>query len=447
MGDEGDDLFTIKLIRFNGKTVPTLCQNQNGPCPLLAIANVLLLRGHLCLDHTLKVVPLSQIISKTGSLITSRNQTGLADVQLGGNFQCTIDEALKLLPSLKSGLDVNCKFTSPTAFEYTEGLTFFDLLDITLCHGWVVSSNDDETYPVVYPLSYNQLVEKVIVYRELCLNCDSIAKERDDLDRATLDEMRSHARIFNGNDLSPVTHTSPSKDVTTAILPTRRRHSETLTSLLVKPLPRSSSWAPERNLDLTEQKAMSGDNRPHASRDGDQALSTQQHQLSRAEIQSLLFEGQVLLRLVTEDAAQLTFEGLLQIHECLKEGELAILFRNNHFSTIHKINHKLYLLASDIGFSDMRDVVWERLDQVDGNTVYCNEQFQIPQDVPSKPRLPSSASTGTYQQHKQPQEAQGTRTLVSNVSKKEAVAQCAQRIPRETRALSGKKSRKKCFVM
>eukprot|EP00923_Selenidium_pygospionis_P055644 GHVN01096898.1.p1 GENE.GHVN01096898.1~~GHVN01096898.1.p1 ORF type:complete len:122 (+),score=6.82 GHVN01096898.1:182-547(+) len=74
-----------------------------------------------------------------------------------------------------------------------------------------------------------KLVEKVIAYRELCLNCDSIANERDDLDRETLDEMRSHARILNGHDLCPVTHTSPSKEVTTARLPTPRRHSETLT--------------------------------------------------------------------------------------------------------------------------------------------------------------------------------------------------------------------------
>ena len=34
----------IKWIEFNYERLPILLQNQNGPCPLLAIANILLLR-------------------------------------------------------------------------------------------------------------------------------------------------------------------------------------------------------------------------------------------------------------------------------------------------------------------------------------------------------------------------------------------------------------------
>jgi hypothetical protein len=45
--DDGDDnaFFRLKAIGFGGRNVPILAQNENGPCPLLAIANVLLLRG------------------------------------------------------------------------------------------------------------------------------------------------------------------------------------------------------------------------------------------------------------------------------------------------------------------------------------------------------------------------------------------------------------------
>ena len=39
----------IKRIKFLGRTVPIVCQNENGPCPLLALVNVLLLRGHVML--------------------------------------------------------------------------------------------------------------------------------------------------------------------------------------------------------------------------------------------------------------------------------------------------------------------------------------------------------------------------------------------------------------
>jgi ubiquitin carboxyl-terminal hydrolase MINDY-1/2 len=36
--------YKVKPIVFKGRRVPIVCQNVNGPCPLLALANVLLLR-------------------------------------------------------------------------------------------------------------------------------------------------------------------------------------------------------------------------------------------------------------------------------------------------------------------------------------------------------------------------------------------------------------------
>jgi hypothetical protein len=44
-----DDVYAVKQTAFLGKPVSVICQNINGPCPLLAICNVLLLRGHLSL--------------------------------------------------------------------------------------------------------------------------------------------------------------------------------------------------------------------------------------------------------------------------------------------------------------------------------------------------------------------------------------------------------------
>ena len=37
--------YKIKRIQFFGREVPVVMQNDNGPCPMLAIANVLLLRN------------------------------------------------------------------------------------------------------------------------------------------------------------------------------------------------------------------------------------------------------------------------------------------------------------------------------------------------------------------------------------------------------------------
>ena len=42
-----DSTFRLKRISYNGRDVPVLMQNENGPCPLLGLSNVLLLRGDI----------------------------------------------------------------------------------------------------------------------------------------------------------------------------------------------------------------------------------------------------------------------------------------------------------------------------------------------------------------------------------------------------------------
>lgn len=39
-----NDIYLVKWIEFNRERLPILLQNINGPCPLLALANILLLR-------------------------------------------------------------------------------------------------------------------------------------------------------------------------------------------------------------------------------------------------------------------------------------------------------------------------------------------------------------------------------------------------------------------
>ncbi len=42
--------YTVKTILFMKRRVPIMMQNQNGPCPLLALANILLLRNQIQLS-------------------------------------------------------------------------------------------------------------------------------------------------------------------------------------------------------------------------------------------------------------------------------------------------------------------------------------------------------------------------------------------------------------
>jgi hypothetical protein len=64
-----------------------------------------------------------------------------------------------------------------------------------------------------------------------------------------------------------------------------------------------------------------------------------------------------------ESASQLTYYGLIELQARLKSNELAILFRNNHFSVIYKqsTDDRLYLLVTDQGYQNHKDIIWETL--------------------------------------------------------------------------------------
>ena len=76
-----------------------------------------------------------------------------------------------------------------------------------------------------------------------------------------------------------------------------------------------------------------------------------------------------------ESASQLTYHGICELNAVMKEGQLAVFFRNNHFSTMVKQGGVLYLLVTDQGFLHQGDVVWESLDSVQGDTVFVDQQF------------------------------------------------------------------------
>lgn len=77
-------------------------------------------------------------------------------------------------------------------------------------------------------------------------------------------------------------------------------------------------------------------------------------------------EGQIIENFLEETASQLTFAGLLALHESIKSHQPCVFFRNNHFSTMLKHNGKLYTLVTDMGYINETTVVWELLDDIAG---------------------------------------------------------------------------------
>ncbi|NWS27014.1 MINY1 hydrolase, partial [Polioptila caerulea] len=143
-------------------------QSENGPCPLLAIMNILLLQwkaSGVKLPPQKEVITAEELMAHLGNCILATQPRDTSEgLQL--NFQQNISDTMTVLPKLSTGLDVNVRFTGVTDFEYTPECIVFDLLNIPLYHGWLVDPQSPEQVRAVGKLSYNQLVEKIITCKQ-----------------------------------------------------------------------------------------------------------------------------------------------------------------------------------------------------------------------------------------------------------------------------------------
>ncbi|VDL73331.1 unnamed protein product [Nippostrongylus brasiliensis] len=85
----------------------------------------------------------------------------------------------------------------------------------------------------------------------------------------------------------------------------------------------------------------------------------------------------LLQEFLLENVTQLTYHGLVGLMEAMRDGELAVLFRNNHFHTIHKRKDLLFLLVSDSGYVSEPSIVWESFNNVDGSSIFLASDFTV----------------------------------------------------------------------
>ncbi|VDK64386.1 unnamed protein product [Onchocerca ochengi] len=252
-----------------GVEYAVVMQNENGPCPLLAVINVLLLRGQIALPRGSTEVSEKKLLQFVADCILRLKPKDIDEAELP-NYEQNVSDVLALIPSLPKGLDVNIHFTGEIhriasnltfsrvkRFEYTPACALFDILNIPLVHGWIIDQADQELLRLVDGLSYNRIVEKIV-------------------------STNNESEIY------------------------------------------------------------------------------------------------MLRNFLDSSASQLTTQGISELLSNLNDGEIAVLFRNNHFQTLAKQKDALYVLVTDMGFLDESTVVWETLDCVDGNSTFVNATFNTP---------------------------------------------------------------------
>ncbi|KAM8876252.1 ubiquitin carboxyl-terminal hydrolase MINDY-2 [Synchiropus picturatus] len=157
----GQSIYHIKWIKWREENTPIITQNENGPCPLLAIMNVLLLAWKVKIPPMMEIITVEQLMEYLGDYILETKPKEISETQRL-NYEQNMSDAMAILHKLQTGLDVNVKFTGVRVFEYTPECIVFDLLDIPLYHGWLVDPQMQDIVKAVGNCSYNQLVEKII---------------------------------------------------------------------------------------------------------------------------------------------------------------------------------------------------------------------------------------------------------------------------------------------
>jgi len=339
-------LYRIKRIIFNDESRPIILQNLNGPCPLLAVCNALLLHGQLRIhpqQTEIAFEELSVLLKEHLQHLISTASSKQSEHKLANLLQNVDDIHSHIIPKLEEGLDINVRFNGCLKFEYTQEVAFFDILNLRLVHGWLYDPQDIVLAQALQDMSYNQAVDFITKdFVKTRTNSAEVAQCRHSPNNS------KNASECSDIDAGDASSTSPA----------------------TSPPAHSDSKSP---LPICEVKP-----------------------LSDAEIAKLVARQGTIRQFLSETQGQLTVHGLTEMHSTINEGEICIHFRNNHFATVVKRNGYLFQLVTDEGIlREAPAIVWQRIGYIDGDDTFLDYNFRVPVSL-ADDGLNDAVSSQTY---------------------------------------------------
>lgn len=302
-------------------------------------------------------LPRDCISSGVASLDDISNVLAEHALHNAGEYSFHLNELLTIFPTLQDGLDVNPKFTrGVSGMEYTSQLTAFEILQIQIVHGWLLDPQDQDMMKLIGNRTYNELVELVIAGKDAEIHLDTVQDEISVFQQQY--EALSRGRVVDDPNAEVV---NPETTAPAAIAPN-----------LMTP-------------NVTE--SVDG-NDQHSVEDPPCGLP-KPIVLNAEAVSDVLREKTTLLKKLEEEATtgtlidnflqstchQLTTYGLMELYKHVEPDSLCVFFRNNHFCSMTKHDGVLYLLVTDLGYANVADIMWEKLDAIDGDTEYMTPTF------------------------------------------------------------------------
>ncbi|EDO19412.1 hypothetical protein Kpol_1002p59 [Vanderwaltozyma polyspora DSM 70294] len=275
--------FETKHIQVNGINKKIILQNENGPCALVALTNILLISpAHAAFATDLvNFVQRSEIVSLQDLVQVLAN----IGIQNPNGANVDVNQLLQLLPQLHTGLNINPTFNG----SFAEGIemSLFRLYNVGIVHGWIID-------PEVDPIAFQHV--------------------------------------------------------------SRYSYEEAQTVLV-------------------------------------QSYDISNGTLQVANPQEVLDDASYIKSFLARSATQLTEYGLKHLREVIMENSYAVLFRNDHFATIHKYNGELYTLVTDLGYKNNTNVIWQSLKSVNGSQDnFYTGQFIFTNAEPEERQLANAVS-------------------------------------------------------
>eukprot|EP00808_Paulinella_micropora_P014247 g74013.t1 len=478
------------------KEICIVLQSVNGPCPLIAVCNVLLLRGKIVIPTDRTKISFEELCDLLKKFLEQKLQSVILKPRpdrsqqqqeaIVANVICSFEDTVQMLPVLEAGLDVNCVFTHPTKFEFTPQIALFDMFETRLLHGWVCDPQDKVLQKAIESLSYNEVVNLLTTddtpmhspaeasYVPHSLSPSSTPEKKqnqqsghsalanmsavsaaglagmDTMSEANSSAVASSASSFAAtpvptqpalqdsppaaevgpdSPLAPFTSSSapaPGGTASTAAAPaaTPAGPAGPRTSPTPGPdLPSGAATPPEAKNYRTDAPELfaplpiPGEGESKEVREGKRSMPVQIHTAaqgspvreSKRGSSANRIRREVLRNWLASSQSQLTVVGLSELHSVVKEGELTVFFRNNHFSVLHKFQGELYCLVTDSGllgaapyivWNRLADVsVWNRLADVSGDDEFLDYDFRVPDPTrssqpPVRPAAGGSAGPG-----------------------------------------------------
>lgn len=167
--------FSIRVITWSEYelSTPILLQEENGPCPLIALVNTLLLEtettnrnnqlndkeNNETVNEALSfkrylagrsTITLDDLLSRVGHLLIKFNENKIG---------YDLTKLLENLPLLHTGLSVNPNLTDGT-FEQDLSVDLFSIFDLKFAHGWVI---EPETNLVISDLKFFDCIQDYLI--------------------------------------------------------------------------------------------------------------------------------------------------------------------------------------------------------------------------------------------------------------------------------------------